>query len=209
MDDHETEDGDAKPGKAFVDFPFSIRLAQRSILIAIAIPIVLRTLLRAGVPRLRLIVVCAAAVCGAVGLIATYYAVIRYPYMGLVDAADGDLFSKYIEARPKWMMVFVKIAGLIGTVAAVVVPFTDGQLSDAEVWMVLYALSLLGFFIFLSFFYSREDYPTVATFLRCSMGMGIFVYPIFIPALLLGSMRGRMLLDNATAQIEADRRRTY
>jgi glucan phosphoethanolaminetransferase (alkaline phosphatase superfamily) len=193
--------------KMFGEFPLSIRLAQRSILVAIAIPIVLRTMLRARFGWLQIAIGAASGICALVGLIATYYAVIRYPYMGLVDASDGDLFSKYVESQKKWVLNLAKGVGIVVAISAIVARLWDGQINALDLAIALYAASILVFLVFLAFFYDRADNPTVATFLRCSMGLGIFLYPLFIPALIIGSMRVNVLLDEAILKMEAEKRR--
>jgi hypothetical protein len=203
----DSEAGTGTGSKPFGAFPLAIRVAQRSILLSILIPILLRTVLRARVPWLRLAIGVASAGCAIVGLIATYYAVIRYPYMGLVDAADGDLFSQYVESRPKWMLRLAQGVGFLACAMAIIVPLSDGQITASELLLILYALSILAFLVFLTFYYNREDHPTIATFLRCSMGLGIFFYPIFLPAILLGSMRVNVLLDEVSMKLQSEKRR--
>jgi hypothetical protein len=206
MDDEPSNEDAPRGARNFGEFPFSIRVAQRSLLIAIAIPIFLRRGLQAKVPWMRWSVFAASGICAAVGLIATFYAVIRYPYMGLVDAADGDLFAKYIESNRKWVLVTVKVLMLIGALAGIIVPMLDGQISQRDAWVILYAFAILAFMVFLLFFYNREDHPTVATFLRCSMGLGVFFYPLYIPALVIGSMRVQRLLDDAVQELDREQR---
>lgn len=191
----------------FGEFPLSIRLAQRSILAAVVIPIVLRTLLRAPIGWLRIGIGVVSGSCALVGLIATYYAVIRYPYMGLVDAADGDLFSKYLESQKKWVLNLAKGVGILIAIFTIFSRLWDGQINGIDLLIALYAASILIFLLFLTFLYDRADHPTVATFLRCSMGLGIFLYPLFIPALIIGSMRVNTLLDEAILKMEAEKRR--
>ncbi|MFO0013511.1 MAG: hypothetical protein ACK553_12260 [Planctomycetota bacterium] len=190
--------------KMYVEFPLSIRIAQRSMLLAVLIPILLVRQLR--FPWLRFAVLSASGACAAVGFIATYYAVVRYPYMGLVDAVDGDLFSKYIESQKKWVQVAAILICLVIAIAGVVVPMLDGRIVVLEWVVILYAAAVLVFVMFLLFYYDPTDHPTIATFLRCSMGLGIFLYPFFVPALVIGSMRVDRLLDEAVMKMEYDRR---
>lgn len=194
------------PSKQYREFPLSIRVAQRSWLVAIIIPIFLRQMLRAKVPWMSIAVLMASGLCACVGLVATYISVIRYPYMGLVDAADGDLYAKYVESRSKFLFTLVKIVGLLAGALALVLPFLDGQLNGKELLFLLYVVPVVGFIGFLVFRYDRMEHPTVATLLRCSMGLGVPLFPLFIPALLIGSMRAKALLDQATTQIESEER---
>jgi hypothetical protein len=196
--------------KMFGDFPLSIRIAQRSVVLAILIPIVLRALLKPAVgrnaPWLTFSVLGASGLCIAVGIATTYYAVIRYPYMGLIDAADGDLFAKHIESRQPWVRKTAVALCLAIAAAGMVLPWNDGQITRIESLIILYSASVFFFVIFLIFFYHRSDHPTIAIFLRCSMGLGIFLYPVFLPALVLGAMRVNTLLDEAIIRIETEKK---
>jgi hypothetical protein len=203
--DDSAADGIA-PSKLYKEFPASIRWAQRSFLLALAIPIVFRSALRGKVRWMLFAVWGASAACGLFGLLMTYYAVIRYPYMGLVDAADGDLYAKYIESKSKVLFGFLKVVGLIGGVLLLIAPWGDGKLTPGEGLLLLYVVPVVGFMVFLVFRYSRLDHPTVATLLRCSMGLGVLLFPFFIPALILGSMRGKALLDQAARTLEDENR---
>ena len=198
--------------KMFGEFPLSIRIAQRSVVVAILIPIILRALLRqrgkVKIPWMQFAVGAASGVCVAVGFFATYYAVIRYPYMVLVDAADGDLFSKHIESKQKWVRVAGILICLAIAAAGILVPMGDGQVAGWEWLVILYSSAVFFFVIFLMFYYDRIDHPTIATFLRCSMGLGIFLFPLFIPAIIIGSMRVNTLLDEAIMKMEAEKKRT-
>lgn len=198
--------GDSTSSKLYKEFPASIRWAQRSFLLALAIPIVFRSALRGKVRWMLFAVWGASAACGLLGLFMTYYAVIRYPYMGLVDAADGDLYAKYIESKSKILFGFLKVAGLIAGVLLLIAPWLDGRLTPGEGLLLLYVVPVVGFMVFLVFRYSRLDHPTVATLLRCSMGLGVLLFPFFIPALMLGSMRGKALLDRAARTLEDENR---
>lgn len=198
--------------KMFGEFPLSIRIAQRSIVIAILIPIIFRAFLRqrgkVQIPWLQFAVGGASGACVAAGILATYYAVIRYPYMGLVDAADGDLFSKHIESQKRWVRIAAVLVCLVIAIAGILVPMKDGQVNGWEWLVIFYSSAVFLFVIFLMFYYNRLDHPTIATFLRCSMGLGIFLFPFFVPAIVIGSMRVNYLLDEAIMKMEAEKKRT-
>ncbi|MEI8210653.1 MAG: hypothetical protein WCI02_00750 [Planctomycetota bacterium] len=200
------QESSVAPSKRYQDFPWSIRVAQRSWLLAIAIPIFLRSVLRGKVPWMLTVVIGASAVCGLVGFLATYYSLIRYPYMGLVDAADGDLYAKHVESKSKVLFGFLKAIGLICGVVMVVGPLLDGKVDTREALFLLYVLPVVGFIGFLVFRYNRLDHPTVATFLRCSMGLGVLLFPLFIPGLILGSLRGKALLEEAELKMDSERK---
>ena len=56
---------------------------------------------------------------------------------------------------------------------------------------------MLGFLLFLTFGYSPERYPAVATYLRATAGVGLVFFPLFIPALIVGTIRANQILDEA------------
>ena len=49
--------------------------------------------------------------------------------------------------------------------------------------------------IFLTFKYDPVTHPTVATYIRSTIGIGVLLFPIFIPALIVGGIRCRRLLE--------------
>jgi hypothetical protein len=59
----------------------------------------------------------------------------------------------------------------------------------------------LFFVLFLLFKYNRFDHPTVATLLRCSMGLGVLFFPLFLPAVIIGSGRAKSLLAEAQERL--------
>lgn len=199
--------------RLYREFPLSIRIAQRSIVAAAVIPFFcIRVLIKANQQGAniwpQIAVGVASGICAAVGLLATYYAVIRYPYMGLVDAADGDLFHKYLESQGKSLQVLAKCVCLTVAGGGVIIPIWDGRITVFEWFVVPYAALVFLFVVFLLVYYDRIDYPAVATFLRCSLGLGIFLFPFFLPALLVGSMRAEAILDEAMLQREVEKNRS-
>jgi hypothetical protein len=208
----ESEDPPANNARMYGEFPLSIRIAQRSIVAAAVIPffcvrVLLKPKKQGETIWLQIAVGVVSGICAAVGLLATYYAVIRYPYMGLVDAADGDLFHKYLVSKSKGLQFLAKCACLMVAGGGVIAPMLDGQITGIEWLVISYAALVFLFLIFLLVYYHRFDHPAVATFLRCSMGIGIFLFPFFLPALIIGSMRADKLLDEEIMKLEAEKKR--
>ncbi len=192
--------------KAFRQFPVSFQLAQRSMVLAIAIPMMMRWLLRAKGGFIQILIWGSVSLCALVGLVATYYVVIRYPYIGLVDAKDGDLFSKYIPSQSNWLLQSGKILAVLVLLILLVAPALDRVIDARDIVMMLYTVSVLLFVLFLSIRYDRFQHPTVATFLRCSLGVGILFFPAFLPALIIGSIRAKQLLYFAQRELELEDR---
>ena len=62
---------------------------------------------------------------------------------------------------------------------------------------------LFLFVIHSCFFYERELHPTVATFIRVTLGFGIVLVAFFVPILVIGSDRYRGLVEDETARQQA------
>ncbi|MFN7626664.1 MAG: hypothetical protein ACK5PZ_07515 [Pirellula sp.] len=194
--------------KPFREFPLAFRIAQRSFLFAVLIPIVLRFMIRAKVGGIPVAVMAASGLCVLTGIIATHLVLIRYPYIGMIDPADGDPYAKYVEAISLPIRKILKVIGIAAGTLAIAVPFLDGNIKPIEMVWLLYAGALLMFILFLAFRYDRLEHPAVATFLRCTLGLGVFLCPIFLPALIIGSMRAQRILDDAEVQLEAEKRQS-
>jgi hypothetical protein len=119
----------------------------------------------------------------------------------MVDSSDGDLYTKYVD---KLGVMIKKLLGLCAVVClcfALVAPMRDGKLNGIEILWLLYGGSTLVFLLFILLRFNRFDHPAVATLLRCTLGFGIPLFPLFVPALIVGSLRARRLLDEAQEQI--------
>lgn len=188
--------------KLFCEFPLSVRIAQRCWLGSIAIPIIsLKILSKMRNPWVYQTVFGISGLLALVGFIATFWAIIRYPYIGMVDAADGDLYSSYIEKTSRFLK---KLLGLIVAAAlafTLYAPIRDGNINGAELLWLAYGGTTLIFVLFVLLKYDRVDHPAIATLLRCSMGVGVLLFPLFLPAVIIGSSRAKRLLDNAQEQL--------
>lgn len=136
-----------------------------------------------------------------VGFLATCWVVARYPYIGMVDAADGDLYSKYIEKTSMFLKKLVGLLLTIGLALSLFAPMGDGNITGAELLWLSYGGCTLVFVLFVLLRYNRFDHPAVATLLRCSMGLGIPLFPLFLPAIIIGSSRAKRLLSQAQEEL--------
>jgi hypothetical protein len=188
--------------KLFREFPLSVRIAQRSWLTALAIPILsLRILTKIKVPWVVQTILGIAGLCGVVGFVATCWVVVRYPFIGMVDAADGDLYANYVEKTSMILKKFVGLCTAIGLGISLYLPLADGRITGIEILWMIYASLVLVFVLFLLLRYNRFDHPTVATLLRSSMGLGILFFPLFLPAVIVGSGRAKRLLGEAQERL--------
>jgi hypothetical protein len=188
--------------KLFREFPLSVRIAQRSWITALAIPVLsIRVLAKIKVPWVVQTILGIAGLLAFVGFLATCWVIIRYPFIGMVDAADGDLYAKYIEKTSLLIKKFVGLCLAIGLGISLYIPIADGRITGAELLWMTYAGIDLVFVLFLLFKYHRFDHPTTATLLRCSMGLGVLFFPLFLPAVIVGSGRAKRLLGEAQEQL--------
>ena len=187
--------------KSFREFPLSVRIAQRSWVTAVTIPLVmLQVIARMKVPWVAQSIFGISGLFALVGYVSTCWVLVRYPYIGMVDSSDGDLYSKYVGPLGR-------VPKILGTCAVVCVCIAlialsqKGKLTGIEILWILYCGSTLLFLLFILFRFNRFDHPAVATLLRCTLGFGIPLFPLFVPALLVGSQRAKRLLDEAQEQI--------
>ena len=189
------------PYKSFREFPLSVRIAQRSWVTAVTIPLVmLQVIARMKVPWVAQSIFGISGLFALVGYVSTCWVLVRYPYIGMVDSSDGDLYSKYVGPLGR----VPKILGTCAVVClciALIALSQKGKLTGIEILWILYCGSTLLFLLFILFRFNRFDHPAVATLLRCTLGFGIPLFPLFVPALLVGSQRAKRLLDEAQEQI--------
>lgn len=187
--------------KKFREFPLSVRVAQRSWITAVTIPLVmLQVIARMKVPWVAQSIFGISGLFALVGYVSTCWVLVRYPYIGMVDSSDGDLYSKYVGPLGR----VPKILGTCAVVClciALIVLSQKGKLTGIEILWILYCGSTLLFLLFILLRFNRFDHPAVATLLRCTLGFGIPLFPLFVPALLVGSQRAKRLLDEAQEQI--------
>ena len=187
--------------KSFREFPLSVRIAQRSWVTAVTIPLVmLQVIARMKVPWVAQSIFGISGLFALVGYVSTCWVLVRYPYIGMVDSSDGDLYSKYVGPLGR----VPKILGTCAVVClciALIVLSQKGKLTGIEILWILYCGSTLLFLLFILLRFNRLDHPAVATLLRCTLGFGIPLFPLFVPAVLVGSQRAKRLLDEAQEQI--------
>jgi hypothetical protein len=187
--------------KKFREFPLSVRVAQRSWITAVTIPLVmLQVIARMKVPWVAQSIFGISGLFALVGYVSTCWVLVRYPYIGMVDSSDGDLYSKYVGPLGR----VPKILGTCAVVClciALIVLSQKGKLTGIEILWILYCGSTLLFLLFILLRFNRLDHPAVATLLRCTLGFGIPLFPLFVPAVLVGAQRAKRLLDEAQEQI--------
>ncbi|MEZ6092922.1 MAG: hypothetical protein R3C03_01605 [Pirellulaceae bacterium] len=185
---------------AFRELPFSYRVSQFSALGAITVAIFARRLNLPNMPW-QVHATFAAVVIAIIGisLLATSYVVIRYPYISLIETADKDIFSATFSSPSfkriiKWLGMF---ASLVLFVSFGVLGWGNGNITLGFAFRWVYSLLLSAFVFYLSIFYDPVEHPTIATFIRATLGIGIVFAPIFAPILIVGCYRCGKMLDSA------------
>jgi len=187
--------------KLFREFPLSVRIAQRSWITAMAIPLFSFRLAKVKIPWVVPTIIAVTGFFALIGFVATCWVIVRYPYIGLVDAADGDVYSKYVEKSSVFLKKLLGVMLAMGLALALYLPIHDGKITGVELLWLLYGGAVLMFLLFVMLKFNRFDHPAVATLLRCSMGLGIPLFPLLLPALIVGSGRAKRLLAEAQEQL--------
>lgn len=128
---------------------------------------------------------------GFAGLCFGYYAIIRYPYLSLAMGWQPTLTST------RWLWIL--LGGVFWVIALIItLVFLYGLLSRP--WNTL-GLVASGYFAiecwFVGFLLTKfraDRHPTIATFIQLTFGFGIALLPVYLPAILAGSIRCRRFL---------------
>ena len=125
---------------------------------------------------------------GIVGILTGYYAIIRYPYLSMAIEWTPTLSDRrWLWATLGW--IFYLLGALILLVA-----ITQG--TDDWVGRLLVAnlgcMSIFGGFLLANF--RADKHFTVATFIHLTKGIAILVLPLYLPALIWGSINCRRFL---------------
>jgi len=183
----------------FSEFPPSYRFAQRSIAIALGGSFLVRPFFGPNAPQLAqnpmgLIFIAVISV----ALLVSFYVIIRYPYISLVEPSDSDEFTRNY-GRNRIVYKAVNCLAIL-TIAMILTGMIVGGIHDSRLgWKIAYAAPLLMFLLFHLFAYDPVQHPTVATFLRSTLGLGVILLPIYLPAIFIGCLRCRRLIDAADA----------
>ena len=132
-----------------------------------------------------------------ISLCVSFYVIVRYPFLSLVDPSGGEHFMKYFGSSGGPVYRILKIAALAVISIVIISLLVDGKNNLQESLKLVYFVVMFGFLTFMTFFYRPVSYPTITTFIRATLGVGVLLFPIFVPALIVGSIRCKRLLDNA------------
>lgn len=148
-------------------------------------------------PPLQIAIWALVAGIASLAVLTSCYVVIRYPYISLIATSDQDTFSKQFES--KRLLLVAKIilpTGIFFFCLGTTIAFLSGTGNFAVQAVVLpYSYVLFVFSLFLCLWYDPISHPTIATFIRSTLGIGLVLAPILLPVLLTGSIRCKILLD--------------
>ena len=137
-------------------------------------------------------------VSGIAGLavITACYVVIRYPYISLVSTTSEDIFSQqFVSKRLLWVAKVIFPLGILFGCLGITAAFLNGDgNSKIQVITLPYFYIQFVFSLFLCFRYDPIAHPTIATFIRSTLGIGLTLTPVLLPVLFIGSFRCKQLL---------------
>lgn len=181
----------------FKDFPLSYRISQGGIALALVLLMFSRAALNQNAPMNVRIVV--GSILGAIvlfSLLVSYYVIVRYPYLSLVQTSD-DHFTKHFSMSGTWLYSLLKVLSTLVVLVLMISIVLQGVNDMKKTLVLIYLMIMFGFLNFMTFKYNPVDHPTISTFVRATLGVGVLLFPFFIPAIFLGSVRCSQLLDAA------------
>lgn len=190
----------------FKDLPLSYRIAQGGIAGCLFAWL---TIAKSGFHKwpenVKWIVVGIVVAIAILSLIVASYVIVRYPYLSLVPANDFFAANTSQSIKPLGrvlgcLSLFVLTMLFVVCVLSIAGVMVGGLKGNQLVVAVIYLPLMIGFVGFLTIFYSLEKYPVIATFIHVTLGIGILFFPLYLPAIFIGSVRCKALLDDEIAR---------
>ena len=182
----------------FKSFPLSYRFCQGCMLTMLVLAASLTSAyVGEGPAVVKIGVACLFGLFVVASLTVSVYVIIRYPYLSLVRPVDGDLFERQLGPNTHRLVRVLKVFALaLSIMVAILIPL-NGMATVPATLTFCYSLVMVPFLFFLTYLYSPASYPTIATFIRATFGIGLVFYPLFIPFLAIGAVRCRRILREA------------
>lgn len=187
---------------SYKSLPLSYRISQSGIAFALLSTVSLSSFFRAPVPlpfRIFLGVVLAGII--VTSLLTSYYVIIRYPFLSLVQTKDPDPFARHFSSADGRLYFFLKLLTMVCILVSLPLTVMKGLDTLPSILLFCDTLFVLGFLIFFTFWYQPIRHPTVSTFVRSTLGLGIPLFPLFLPAIWIGSLRCSKMLEHAAAEL--------
>lgn len=188
----------------FSEFPRSYRYSQSGIAFTLVSLAIFGTFLRAVPVNGKLVIGAVFAVIVAISLLISNYVIVRYPYISLVEPEDGDHFSKHFASAGSPIYKLIKLLGFLVPIVTVISIFGTGVDTLPKVGVLIYLLILIPFMYFFNFRYDPIKHPTISTMIRSTLGFGIVLFPLFLPSVILGSMRCASMLEDMDSSGEGN-----
>ena len=187
----------------FREFPASYRYSQGGMAISMFTLTLIGFSLKQNVPPMvRTVLLSLILTVMAGALLLSNYVIIKYPFLSLVEPEDGDPFSNHYASHGSCLYVVLKFVAVI-TVAGILVGIISGGVdTTAKFVSVVYLGMLLPFLAFLTLIYDPIRHPTISTFIRATLGVGIILFPLFAISITIGSLRCWYLLSSMESQLE-------
>jgi len=187
----------------FREFPASYRYCQGGIAASMFSLTLLGLVFRQNVPpivRTVLLALILTVMAGA--LLLSNYVIIKYPYLSLVEPEDGDPFTRHYASHGSCLYSVLKYVAIV-TVAGILLGIVSSGIDTTpKIVSVIYLGMLLPFLVFLTLFYDPVRHPTISTFIRATLGIGIVLFPLFAITIAIGVFRCWYLLAGMDSQIE-------
>jgi hypothetical protein len=182
---------------SYQQLPLAYRLSQWSMGGVLLIIVVVRRLAMPQWPMVAKWSVLSVTGCIFVfALGAASYVVIRYPYLSLIQLRDEDKHSAFFSSPTIARLIcwLGLLTLFLFTGMAVGIAAREGGENPILIIAAIYAVVLFLFVLFLCVRYDPVRHPTIATFIRSTLGVGVLVVPLFIPILIIATLRCRRLL---------------
>ncbi len=180
----------------FQEFPRSYRWSQGGIGFALLALAVGGVLLRIAPANIRTLILCCLGLLVTGCLLLSHYVIVRYPYISLVEPHDDDPFSKHFPSTGSRLYMFLKLIGLLVPFLIALAIWATGFQDAASKLTFSYCILSFLFMVYFTFAYDSVQHPTVATFVRSTLGLGIPLYPFYILTIAIGAFRCRYLLKS-------------
>ncbi len=144
---------------------------------------------------------------GVLGLGIGYYAIMRYPYISLVCQLNSPRLTTGWLKVLLAIIFYVLAAGLTYLFLAILIWSPKKDISG--VLSILYFLVECWFVGFMFFPYHSDRHPTIATFIHLSCGLGVILVPLYIPAIVIGTLRCRAFLANSLDESQGPSQSLY
>lgn len=130
---------------------------------------------------------------GIVGFVLSHYSIARYPYLNLATGGGPK-----IAVTSRW--IWVPLGYIFYLLTPLIVLSLIVNASDIAAVIALTYLAIeFGFIGFLLTSYRQDKHPTIATFLELTFGIGIVFFPIYLPSIVVGTIRCRRFLRSLQA----------